>query len=367
MAEIADCAKAIKNLGNVKGSKETKQLVHIIERSIHHKTSIAEKPTTTTFESTRSRVTLSTNRNNTHQTISITQPTQQLPTMSTPEVPREEQSTIAKHKHRKKRHTPMMNTTSPENNTRSRTQKAETPSASRTRTRTRVTMMENNKKKGQASRVETTISQLKNDAHQELAPMDTDNSKLLNYRQLMRNSKYKNSWSTSSTNEFRRLENGVGGRIKNPTNTITFIRKNGIPQNCRKEVTHGKFICSVRPEEKEKNRTSLTFGRDRIDYPGKVATPTADMLVAKILFNSVISTKGSRFMTIYIPNFYLMTPLKRTEYTRIHSRDTPDEIITEKNQIKNRRKRCGIYRCQPRHVCITTVRTPSQRTPWKMT
>ena len=53
------------------------------------------------------------------------------------------------------------------------------------------------------------------------------------------------------------------------------------------------------------------------------------MLVTKILFNRIISTKEARFMTIYISNFYLLTPLKRPEYIRINVRDTPDEIIKE--------------------------------------
>ena len=53
------------------------------------------------------------------------------------------------------------------------------------------------------------------------------------------------------------------------------------------------------------------------------------MIVARILFDSVTSTKGARFMTIGISNFYLMTPLKRPEYIRIHVRDIPDEIIKE--------------------------------------
>ena len=88
-------------------------------------------------------------------------------------------------------------------------------------------------------------------------------------------------------------------------------------------------MCSVRPEKKEKNGTRFTVGGDRIDYPGEVSRPTADMLVTNILFNSVISTKGSRFMTIDISNFYLMTPIKHSEYIRIHVREIPDEIIKE--------------------------------------
>ena len=77
-------------------------------------------------------------------------------------------------------------------------------------------------------------------------------------------------------------------------------------------------MCSVRPEKKENNRTRFTVGGEKIDYPGEVATLTADMLVAKILFKSIISTKGARFMTIDISNFYLMTPLNCPEYIPIH-------------------------------------------------
>ena len=53
------------------------------------------------------------------------------------------------------------------------------------------------------------------------------------------------------------------------------------------------------------------------------------MLVAKLLFNSIISTHGARFMTMDIANFYLMTPLKRPEYVKIKLRDIPEEIIVE--------------------------------------
>ena len=70
-------------------------------------------------------------------------------------------------------------------------------------------------------------------------------------------------------------------------------------------------MCSVRPKKREKKLRKFTIGGDKIDYPGEVATPTVDILVEKILFNSIISAKGARFMTINISNFYLMTPLKR--------------------------------------------------------
>ncbi len=152
------------------------------------------------------------------------------------------------------------------------------------------------------------MEQIENEVHQAMAVMDNETGQLLNYRQMLRSAKYKKQWSISSANEFGRLANGISNRIKNPTNTIQFIRKRDIPQDYRKDVTYGSFVCSVQPEKKEKNRTRFTVGSDHINYPG--AAPTADMLVAKLLFNSVVSTKGAQFMTIDISDFYLMTPLK---------------------------------------------------------
>jgi hypothetical protein len=73
----------------------------------------------------------------------------------------------------------------------------------------------------------------------------------------------------------------------------------------------------------------FTVGGDRINYPREVATLTAEMLVAKILFNSVSSTKGALFMTMDMSNFYLMTPLHHPEFIRIKLTDIPDKVINK--------------------------------------
>ena len=61
-----------------------------------------------------------------------------------------------------------------------------------------------------------------------MAVMDAVTGKMLNYRQLMKNPKYRKEWSILSANEFGRLANGVGGRIKG-TNTIKFIHRHEVP------------------------------------------------------------------------------------------------------------------------------------------
>jgi hypothetical protein len=180
------------------------------------------------------------------------------------------------------------------------------------------------------------ITRLENEVHQAMAVMDADTGKLLNYCQLMQSTKYPDAWSLSSANKFGRVANGVGGCIKNPTNTIQFVHQHEVPKERMKDITYGQFVCTVRPKKAEPNCTRFTVGGDRINYPGKVATPTADMLAAKMLFNSVISTRGARFMTMDISNFYLMTPLHRPEFIRMKLSDirTRSSTITsyEKKQ-----------------------------------
>jgi hypothetical protein len=107
----------------------------------------------------------------------------------------------------------------------------------------------------------------------------------------------------STANEINRLYN---------TNTIRFIRRSDIPKG--RNVTYGSFVVDIQDHKEEKERTRLTIGGDRIEYPGDKSTRTAGLTTAKILINSVISTLGAKFLVIDINNFYLNTPLGRFEY-----------------------------------------------------
>jgi hypothetical protein len=73
------------------------------------------------------------------------------------------------------------------------------------------------------------------------------------------------------------------------------------------------------------------MGGNLVNYPDDVGTPTANLLLIKILLNSVISTPGAKFATADISYFYLMTPLKRPEYAMIRLSDISEEIIDEYN------------------------------------
>jgi hypothetical protein len=100
----------------------------------------------------------------------------------------------------------------------------------------------------------------------------------------------------------RRLAQGIGGRIKG-TDTIRFIHKWEIPADRLKDVTYIKFVCNVRTEKKDPNRTRATMGGNLINYPDDVGTPTANLLLIKIFLNSVISMQGAKFAGADLANF----------------------------------------------------------------
>ena len=140
----------------------------------------------------------------------------------------------------------------------------------------------------------------------DIANVVLEGDKVLKYRQLIQHPVIGDQWRHFSANEFGRLAQGIGGRIKG-TDTVKFMPRHQVPEERMKDVTYGQFFCNVRPEKDEVNRTRFVVGGNSINYPGDVGTPTADTLLAKILFNSVISTKNARFMTGDIVNFYLNT------------------------------------------------------------
>ena len=149
--------------------------------------------------------------------------------------------------------------------------------------------------------------------------------KSLEYQDLMKIDKYRDTWSTSLANEIGRLAQGI--RDIPGTNTIHFIWKAETPKDRWRDITYGRIIVAYRLQKSEPNRSRLTVGGDRINYPYEVSTPTADLPTIKILWNSVLSTPKAKFITMDLENFYLGTPMSRPEYMRLPIKIIPKEII----------------------------------------
>eukprot|EP00804_Cyclotella_cryptica_P001028 CCRYP_008343-RA/>CCRYP_008343-RA protein AED:0.62 eAED:0.41 QI:0/0/0/1/0/0/2/0/182 len=88
--------------------------------------------------------------------------------------------------------------------------------------------------------------------------LDQETGQLLEYRQLLRHPKYLDIWNRAGANEFGRLAQGIGGRIKG-TNTIQFIQKHAIPIARLKDVTYIKFVSSILFYENSCARTHIRY------------------------------------------------------------------------------------------------------------
>ena len=68
----------------------------------------------------------------------------------------------------------------------------------------------------------------------------------------------------------------------------------------------------MRPHNKEPIRVRITVGVNRVEYPGKLTTKTADLTTFKIYINSMVSTQGARCDAWDIGSYYLDTPMRRS-------------------------------------------------------
>ena len=68
-------------------------------------------------------------------------------------------------------------------------------------------------------------------------------------------------------------------------------------------VTYARLVVDYRQQKEDLNRVRMTAGGKLINYPFELITKTADITTAKILWNSVISTEGARYICLDIKNF----------------------------------------------------------------
>ena len=86
------------------------------------------------------------------------------------------------------------------------------------------------------------------------------------------------------------------------------------------------MVCNVQLLKQEQYCCCLGGGGDKLPYTSDSA---ANLIEFKILFNSVISTKGAKFMTIDIRKIFLSSHLYSPEHMKIHQDDSTQDILQQ--------------------------------------
>jgi hypothetical protein len=72
-----------------------------------------------------------------------------------------------------------------------------------------------------------------------------------------------------------------------------------------------------RPQKEDLYRIRITAGDNLLTYLENVSTRTVDLSTSKLLWNSVLSTEGVKYMCLDIKNFYLTAALDYFEYMQM--------------------------------------------------
>jgi hypothetical protein len=161
----------------------------------------------------------------------------------------------------------------------------------------------------------------------------TPDGKQLTYRGVMRGED-QDLWGAASGAELIKL---IVER-----KTLVPIHKHEQPADQRKYTTY------YNPQVKEKlddngNKTQRvrgTFGGNKkCAYDGPTSSPVADITFVKIHWNSVVSDRrnhrnNSRYATVDITDFYLMSSLEQPEWINIPIKNIPLSLLEEHNLIQ---------------------------------
>jgi hypothetical protein len=151
------------------------------------------------------------------------------------------------------------------------------------------------------------------------------------YKQLIHIPQMREVWTTAFGKEFGNLAQGDDKTGEKGTNSIFVMSHEDIANIPRgRTVTYGRIVIDYRPQKADPNRVRITAGGNLIkDYPGELTTRTADLTTSKIMWNSVLSTEGARFMGVDIKSFYLTAPLDRYEYMKMPLDIFPEHTIKQ--------------------------------------
>ena len=112
------------------------------------------------------------------------------------------------------------------------------------------------------------------------------------------------------------------------------------------------MVCDHRPLKTEKYCCRLVVGGDKLMYDNETAAPAANLLGAKLIINSTISTPGAKFITADIKDFFLSSQIPDVEYMKMNLDEIPQDIISKYN-MNNIKDKHNYVHFKIKKACMT--------------
>ena len=101
-------------------------------------------------------------------------------------------------------------------------------------------------------------------------------------------------WLEAASREIGRLAQGKQPDMPSGSNTMHFLDHRDLPAG--RKATYLRIVAAIKMHKVETHRIRFTVGGDRIEYKGKVSTPTANLETIKLLLNSTVSTPNAKMI-----------------------------------------------------------------------
>jgi hypothetical protein len=150
------------------------------------------------------------------------------------------------------------------------------------------------------------------------------------YKHLMQDPATTETWMTAFGKDFGRMCQGNDKTGQLGTNAMFVMTPSNvtlIPTD--RTVTYVRVVVDHCPQKADPNRIRITASGNLINYPGELTTRTADVTMAKFLWNSVLSTPEAKYMCLDMKKNYLSAPLDCFEYMHIPYALFPPWIVEQ--------------------------------------
>jgi hypothetical protein len=146
----------------------------------------------------------------------------------------------------------------------------------------------------------------------------TTGNTISSYKKLMHNPAAAEMWQTAFGKDFGGMAQSNKKTGQKGTNSILVMTHSEvlyIPKD--RTVNYARVIVDFRQQKADPHRICITARGNLINYPGELFTQTANLTTSKLMWNSVLSTPGAKYMCLDIKNFYLTAPLDRYKYMKM--------------------------------------------------
>ena len=139
------------------------------------------------------------------------------------------------------------------------------------------------------------------------------------YKKLMGDPATEETWQMAFGNDFGGMAQGDNKTGQKGTNAMFVMTHEDIKKILKagKKITYANPVVDHCPQKEDPNRIRITAGGNPIDCNGEHSVPTANIVTAKLHWNSVVSTATAKYMYIDIKIVYLSAALEYFEYMKI--------------------------------------------------